>query len=197
MDLHIDFIRHAKTEPFPIDDHRKRRVSGEGRVQAFHKRRCLGYPRYDVVMCSELIRTQETGRIVASLGENAQVVVIPELYGSEEDARVQAINRAFEKLGHSSLRAYHTFEIGMQETFGSLANDAYWAIMTYLMKVREEKPLRCLIVGHALHIPAIVALFCQETVPDEIMDTVVGECDGYKIVIANDQACVTPFMYEH
>lgn len=181
MRLKITMLRHGQADK-ALSDHRLHPLSAEGRRQATDRRASLVDPRFDLVLHSRLRRTEETARLVAGLDENAETIVVPELFYEEDDPRGKALNAAFEKLGHASLLKY--YEVVGNE-MRSLAEEARIA----LAKVMESrKATNVLVIGHGMLLQAIcTAITGLERL---FMGRVLGECEGCVLIMEDDIAVV-------
>lgn len=171
MSLRITLLRHGKADK-TLPDHRLHCLSAEGRLQATDRRAKLGNPVFDLVMYSELLRTQETARLVAGVNAKAaRKIEVPELFYKDEDPRAQVLEQAFEKLGHATLQQY--YELAREEMRG-LAAEAHRALTK---EIGCNNATNVLVIGHGVLLQAICIAFVGEDEP--FISRVLGECEGY------------------
>ncbi len=169
MSLHITFLRHGEADK-SLPNHRLHPLSAKGREQAKERRAQLGNPQFDLVIHSPLLRTKQTACLVAGLEEDAQTIVVSDLFPQEEDPRTVVLNQAFEKLGHASLHRYYE-EAGRE--MQSLGNDAAREIRE---AINQSNASNVLVVGHGMLLQVLCIAFTGKDNP--FMDQVLNECQG-------------------
>ena len=179
MSLQITLIRHGKADK-SLPNHREHPLSPEGCNQALNLRIKLGHPQFDLVCHSVLRRTKETAVIVSN-STFASMIEIPGLFYEEGDPREQAIEFAWERLGHGTLFQY--FEV--ESEIASLANEAKGAI---LGKIAETGAKNVLVVGHDLITTAICRSILGQDEP--FLNFVCNETEGFRLTI-DDEGQVT------
>ena len=174
MSLQITLLRHGRPDK-SLPNHRLQCLSEEGHRQALDRRAKLGNPTFDLVLHSELLRTQETARMVANLDEASATVAIPELFYKDEDPRGQVLEQTFKKLGHTTLHEY--YKEARAEMQG-MALDAQHVIME---EIQRSNAKNILVVGHGMLLQSICIAFTGEDGP--FMSRVLGECEGYRLTL--------------
>lgn len=181
MSLRIECIRSAKTDK-TLDDHRQHPLCEIGSEQARLRRLALGNPVYDLVIYSGLLRTEQTALIVSGKSDRTEFIAVPELFGDEQDPRIQTVKIAFETgLGHAPLKDYFRDD-QLKADLLALAREASTELIGLLSNETYYASGRVLVVGHGILLPAIVMDFAKSEHPS-LSERALDECEGYCVEV--------------
>ncbi|KND48232.1 MAG: hypothetical protein AB201_01380 [Parcubacteria bacterium C7867-006] len=176
--MKIAFLRHSLT--LLADDDSSRVLSPEGIELARQKRAANGNPEFDVIVHSRKIRTRQTGLIYAGKEDdpNVKTYAVPQLWMLDYYGSTRVIDAAYDRFGNSGVRSYFDH---CSEAMYEFANGATDALIPRFMHYSERGMKNVLVVGHAILTQAIcVNLIGDGPLPADLLDDVLGECEGYE-----------------
>lgn len=183
MARQITFLWHGNAhELYEGAPDKLRRLSRKGRDQARERREQLGNPKFDLIICSQVIRTTETALEVAGKDNIAPVVMLYELFTPHSGPVHDALERLFQKLGHQSLSAYYAddpADVKQMRRFGRIG----WEIIISKIAntVISNSDYRVLVVGHDICLACMVNSSYPDETSECLMDLIQGECDGFVV----------------
>lgn len=179
----ITFLRHGhSTAPEGAPD-KTRRLSDKGREQAQKRREQLGNPTFDLIICSQVIRTAETALEVAGADNIAPAVMLYELFTPHSGSQHDALNRLFAKLGHKPLSAYYADNPADVKEMRKFGAEGWVAIIDEIENFGAENTL---VVGHGMY-SACMAHASHPKKAECLMDLAQSECDGFVVALEEDE----------
>lgn len=174
--MKITLLRHSKT--LLADDDSSRVISPEGIELAHKKRAAHGNPEFGAIIHSGKMRTKQTALIYAgNMDPNTKTTTVPQLWALDYYESTRVIEKAYDRFGNSGIRLYFDH---CPEAMYEFANGATDALIPRFMSYAENGVEHVLVVGHAIFTQAIcVNLLGDSPLPAELLDDVIGECEGY------------------
>jgi len=185
--MRLTIVRHPNASPAiepGYDADLARRHSEKGAQQAQARLVALGQRKYDLVLSSRAQRCIQLAALLAGIQEE-EVVTLPQfVYDPPGTPDGDLMDEMFNRLGYAPLRTYLT-ENNLMLRLGEKAAAAIRSVARCLHKDAD-----ILIANHAVISNAIVLAMLnpnEGTVfTDFVLDTKLGECEGFALVIDKD-----------
>lgn len=188
MSRFIDLMRHGNATG--TEDPMMRSLSplGGRQARAFGSARQHDGEKYQLIVLSGLIRTEQTANaVVETIGYGPARISVPEMVDPKEedwDKFSKVRNEAYTKLGSVPLIRYHGEAVGAMVNLGLNAAKK-------LRPIFQEHSGNILVIGHAVYTNEIIlttffndlnSLMKQRLLHDPLLT----ECAGYRLVFDDD-----------
>ncbi len=189
MSLSVTFLTHGtadNTRAGQDDDRRELSVVGAMKVR--DRRRGLGNPKFQMVVHSPALRTEQTARILAGLDENARTIVVPELsLRGQNPSAWEDIFTAIQALGRIPFRDYlkSTSTAKALVEFGQRGNYALKNVIGAVPDPTDRGNV--LVIGHNILVQAICHEMCYNSIDlERIQSSLLGDCEGFGLVVNHE-----------
>lgn len=192
MTIRATFLRHSQTTKaapgsgYVGDQARTLTENGIGMAEV--RRTALGEPTYDIVGASPAYRAVHTAALIAGIPVE-QVIRVPEMgvQDPESGDAAREIDEMFNRLGYKPLSDYHAIdENDRLQEHGCDAINAIMDIMTAAAS-KNGGDAHGLFVGHAVMVPAMVWMGGIGEIEEVASAANLGECEGFTVVIEEDE----------
>jgi phosphohistidine phosphatase SixA len=170
-------LRHSKAG-FHEDD-LKKPLSEMGLIRAEQMNEKLADIKFDLVLYSKAIRTQQTGDIICR-DEDVPRKLVPSLYAPLDLGDAAIIKRSVAEVRSSVPRAY--LESKYADTWEKFANHVAMEVQNL---IEAENAKKILIISHAIIINLLGSRLA-ESQKEKLLDLEIKACMGFKVNSAGE-----------